>query len=124
MELNTMTVDALLADIASRPGFAEQVGMVLTHCGVVRGRSRDGRPVTALRVKNRPARLDALCAEYRSRPGIFAVEARASEGLLHPGEPLLLLAVAGDVRETVIATLAELLDRVKAEAVEKEELHV
>ena len=45
------------------------------------------------------------------------------EGLLKPGDDLLFLVVAGDIREHVKATFAELLDRIKAEAVIKQEIH-
>ena len=57
------------------------------------------------------------------RPGIFAIVAQAEEGLLKPGDDLLFLVVAGDIREHVKATFAELLDRIKAEAVIKQEYH-
>ena len=41
--------------------------------------------------------------------------------MLRPGDDLLFLVVAGDIREHVKATFAELLDRIKAEAVLKQE---
>ena len=39
-----------------------------------------------------------------------------------PGDDLLFILVAGDVREHIKPVLAELLDRVKAEAVTKKEI--
>ena len=47
--------------------------------------------------------------------------AHAEEGLLKPSDDVLFLVVAGDIRENVKATFAELLDRIKAEAVIKQE---
>ena len=58
-----------------------------------------------------------------SSDSIFAIVAQAEEGLLKPGDDLLFLVVAGDIREHVKATFAELLDRIKAEAVIKQEYH-
>lgn len=43
------------------------------------------------------------------------------EGELKPGDDVLFLVVAGDIREHVKATFSELLDRIKAEAVIKQE---
>ena len=42
-------------------------------------------------------------------------------GELKPGDDVLFLVVAGDIREHVKATFSELLDRIKAEAVIKQE---
>ncbi len=112
------TLDAL----KKQPGFAENVGMMLVHNGVVRAWSRTDRtPVRAVRVTPDKARMQRICRELERRPGIFRIEAEAAEGLLRPGDDLLFLVVAGDIREHVKATFAELLDRIKAEAVLKQE---
>ena len=47
--------------------------------------------------------------------------ARAAQGILHPGEDVLLFVVAGDLRENVKAAYAEMLDRLKAESCVKQE---
>ncbi|MDE5878911.1 MAG: molybdenum cofactor biosynthesis protein MoaE [Desulfovibrio sp.] len=112
----------MLAKIKARPGFAEEVGMLLVHNGVVRAWSRAGRrPVAAVTVTVDREKLAAVCREVAARPGIFAAEAEGREGRFLPGEDLLLLVVAGDVREHVLAAMAELLDRAKGEAVTKVE---
>lgn len=43
--------------------------------------------------------------------------------MLKPGDDLLFLVVAGDIRENVKSVFAELLDRIKSEAVLKQEYH-
>ncbi|PLY01037.1 MAG: molybdenum cofactor biosynthesis protein, partial [Desulfuromonas sp.] len=48
----------------------------------------------------------------------------ARTGILEPGDDLLFLIVAGDIRENVKPALALLLDRVKSEAVSKREFSV
>lgn len=117
-----MNVDALLAEIKARPGFAEHVGMLLVHNGVVRGWSRaGGRAVSSVTVTLDRQRLEAVRREVEGRPGIFAAAAEGREGTFQAGEDLLLLVVAGDVRENVLTAMAEFLDRAKGEAVTKTE---
>ena len=117
-----MDTTKILADLKKRPGFAENVGMVLVHNGVVRGWSRaDHAPVISMRVHHDAERLNAICRELERRPGIFCILAEAVDGELKPGDDVLFLVVAGDIRENVKAVFAELLDRVKAEAVVKQE---
>lgn len=118
-----MGVQSLIDEIKKRPGFAENVGMILAHNGVVRGWSRDGRKkVVAMEVKPDELKMADICQELGSRPGIFAISAQANEGMLNPGDDALYLVVAGDVRENVINVLRELLDRVKKEAMTKREI--
>jgi molybdopterin synthase catalytic subunit len=80
--------------------------------------------VTAVEVKVDKERVEALRQEYEGKPGIFRVLIEACEGRLEPGDDLLFIIVAGALREDVKPVLAELLDRVKAEAVSKSEAKV
>lgn len=54
--------------------------------------------------------------------GIFKVVVEAYSGTMQPGDDLLFLIVAGDIRENVKLALTLLLDRIKAEAISKKEL--
>jgi molybdopterin synthase catalytic subunit len=97
--------------------------MMLVHNGVVRAWSRANHaPVRSVRVRPDRARILDICREMEQRPGIFRILAEANEGELTPGDDLLFLVVAGDIRENVTSAFAELLDRIKAEAVIKEEV--
>lgn len=118
-----MDITKTLRELKQRPGFSEHVGMMLVHNGVVRAWSRaDHAAVGRVVVHPDRERMEAIRREMEARPGIFAVLAEAAEGELRPGDDLLFLVVAGDIRENVKAVFAELLDRIKAEAVVKEEL--
>lgn len=118
----SMDVNKVLQELKARPGFTDHVGMMLVHNGVVRGWSRkDHAPVSSVTVSHDQDKMAAICHEMEQRPGIFAIVAQANEGELQPGDDLLLLVVAGDIRENVKATFAELLDRIKSEAVIKQE---
>jgi molybdopterin synthase catalytic subunit len=117
-----MDITAAIAAMKREPGFARNVGMVLVHNGVVRGWSRaDGAAVSAVEVTPDPARVEALRREYEGRPGIWRILVEAHGGRLVPGDDLLFILVAGDIREHVKPVLAELLDRLKAEAISKVE---
>lgn len=119
-----MTLDQMAREIKARPGYEEQAGMILLHNGTVRAWSRDGhKKVLAIEVEPDEVKIGRICQELGARPGIFAISAQANPGLLKPGDDLLYLAVAGDIREHVIPVFAELLDRVKSEAVKKKEFY-
>ena len=117
-----MDINKTLMKLKQEPGFTDNVGMMLVHNGVVRGWSRkDHAPVGRIRVTPDRARMEEIRADMEQRPGIFKIVVDAAEGELNPGDDLLFLVVAGDIREHVKDTFAELLDRIKSEAVVKQE---
>lgn len=117
-----MDISKAIAELKKKPGFTEKVGMLLVHNGVVRGTQRQsGKPVERLEIKPDLARVEAICQELSQRPGIFSVTAKANSGTFVPGDDVLFIIVAGDIREHVVPTLADALNRIKAEAVGKSE---
>jgi len=99
--------------------------MILIHNGVVRNWSRkDKSKVKALEVTPDLTRIEAIRQELLQRKGIFDIVVETRKGMLQPGDDLLFLIVAGDIREHIKPVLAELLDRVKAEAITKREIIV
>lgn len=118
-----MDISKTIAELKKDPGFAENVGMVLVHNGVVRAWSRADRAgVSAVEITPDQEKIEALRTEYEAKPGIWRVLTEARGGVLQPGDDVLFILVAGDIRENVKACLAELLDRIKAEAVSKREI--
>jgi len=118
-----MDISQAIAELKKTPGFTENVGMVLVHNGVVRGWSRkDHADVAAIEITPDYAKIEAIRAEIERRPGIFRVVVQANAGRMQPGDDVLFLIVAGDIRENVKPALADLLDRVKSEAVAKREI--
>jgi len=119
-----MDISQTIAELKKRPGFQDNVGMILVHNGVVRNWSRNSRAsVTALRVSPDLKKIEDLRQEFRKRAGIFEILIEAREGTFVPGDDLLFIIVAGDIRENIKPVLAELLDRVKSEAIAKQEIH-
>ena len=118
-----MDITKTIQELKKRPEFTENVGMILIHNGVVRNWSRQDRAkVTALEVHPNHEKIEALRQEYLKHPGIFEIIVEARSGTLHLGDDLLFIIVAGDIRENIKPVLAELLDRIKAEAVLKREI--
>jgi len=118
-----MDINKALEELKKEPGFADNVGMVLVHNGVVRGWSRkDHSEVVAIEITPDLDRMEEIRKEIEAREGIFRARAHANSGRMQPGDDVLFLIVAGDIRENVKAALADFLDRVKAEAVTKKEI--
>jgi molybdopterin synthase catalytic subunit len=96
--------------------------MVLAHNGVVRATSRDGRRVKGLRVKVDHQRLSRILAEQKKRAGIVDIRVEIAENRdLVVGEDVMLLIVAGDIRENVIGVLRDTLNLIKTTVTEKTE---
>jgi molybdopterin synthase catalytic subunit len=119
-----MDISAEIAQMKAEPAFAENVGMILIHNGVVRGWSlADGKAIKLLEVQPDQEKIESLRQEYSKKLGIYRILVEAKQGRLKPGDDLLFIVVAGDIRENVKAVLSELLDRVKAEAICKTEIY-
>lgn len=118
-----MDINKALADLKKEPGFTDNVGMILVHNGIVRGWSRKDRAeVSAIEISPDYDKMEEIRQEIEAREGIFRAVAHANSGPMKPGDDVLFLIVAGDIRENVKAALADFLDRVKAEAVTKKEI--
>ena len=118
-----MDISQKIKALKTRPDFVDKVGMILVHNGVVRSWSRkDKANVTALEVSPDHEKIAALREEYLQHEGIFEIIVEAQQGILRPGDDLLYIVVAGDIREHVKPVLADLLERIKAEAVVKREI--
>lgn len=120
-----MDISKSIAELKKRPDFIDKVGMVLVHNGTVRNWSRgDGRTVVALETEVDTEKVESLRQEYKKHQGIYEILVEARSGKFYPGDDLLFIIVAGDLRENVKSVLSEILDRIKAEAVRKKEICV
>ncbi|MGD9947923.1 MAG: molybdenum cofactor biosynthesis protein MoaE [Desulfobulbus sp.] len=118
-----MDISKTIAEMKIRPDFTDNVGMILIHNGTVRGWSRgDHSDVVGLEVTVDIGKVEQLRQEYLERPGIYDIIVEAHSGTFLPGDDLLFIIVAGDIRENIKPVLAELLDRIKAEAISKKEI--
>ena len=119
-----MDINKMMQDIKSHPDF-DRVGMVLCHNGVVRATSRNGRKVSGLKVAVDHQKLTQILAEQKHRPGILDIRVEIAENRdLSVGDDVMLLVVAGDIRENVIAVLTETLNLIKSTVTTKTEYYV
>ena len=119
-----MKLEPLVDRIKEHPEYP-QVGMILCHNGVVRSTSRDGRRVSGLRVATDHAALQEILAEQRKTPGIVDIQVEIAEDCdLAVGDDVMLLVVAGDIRETVIRVLTDTLNAIKKTVTHKTEFFV
>lgn len=119
-----MDINLLIDQIKARPDYPK-VGMLLCHNGVVRGTSRDGRKVNGLRVAVDDEKLHQVIETHKTRPGIveILVEINADKDL-QVGDDVMLLVVAGDIRENVTSALSDTLNTIKSTVTHKTEYFV
>lgn len=119
-----MRIQQMIEEIRNRPD-AGRIGMILSHVGLVRDSSRDGRQVSELTVIVDHARLQALIEKEKQASGIVDIRVEIEEGRpLTVGDEIMRLVVAGDIRENVIAVLERTLTAIKTEATRKTEIYV
>lgn len=110
----------LVEKIKSHPGMAA-AGMILCHNGIVRATSRDGRKVSAVEIKVDRQKLAQVLQGVKKKPGIVEFLAEVKEGRFSVGEDVMILVMAGDFRENVIAAMTEAIDLIKKEVLTKKE---
>lgn len=116
-----MKMHRLIEKIKQHPDY-HKAGMILAHNGVVRQTSRDGKAVTGLRVAVDRPRLERIITRQKQVPGIIEILVEIfDETDLAVGDDVMLLVVAGDIRETVISVLSETLNAIKSTVTQKTE---
>jgi len=118
-----MDISRTIGLLKMEEGFSENVGMILVHNGVVRAWSRKDRSrVSQIEVIPDYDRIEEIRQYFEKKPGIFRIIVQANKGMLQPGDDLLFIIVAGDIRENVKPVLSDILDEIKKQAVFKKEI--
>lgn len=122
------SMDEWLREAKADPKFA-QVGMYLTHNGVVRGTARaearhgdtSADPVVSMEFSYDQAKVDAAIADALAMDGIHYVRVWLNEGVLNVGDDIMYVLIGGDIRPRVIAGLEALVGAIKSECVSEVE---
>ena len=123
------SVDAWLKEAKESPE-AGNIGMYLTHNGVVRKTSKakvrhgdmDTKPVTGMVFSYDEAAVEAAIENAYRLPGIFFIRIWLAEGHLSVGDSIMLVLIGGDIRPNVVDCLNTLVGTIKNKCVvEKEE---
>lgn len=116
-----MNINNMLESIKRNSAY-DKVGMILCHNGVVRSTSRDGCAVKGLRVAVDHQKLADIISAQKEIAGIVDIKVEIAEDRdLAVGDDVMLLLVAGDIRENVIAVLTDTLNLIKGTVTKKTE---
>ncbi|MGD9384255.1 MAG: molybdenum cofactor biosynthesis protein MoaE [Desulfobacterales bacterium] len=119
-----MDVTHMIDTIKKHPDY-HRAGMILCHNGVVRSTSRDGRKVSGLTLSVNHEKLCQVIKTYKKKPGIVEILVEiAGNRNLAVGDDVMLLVVAGDIRENVITVLNDTLNAIKTTVTQKTEFFV
>lgn len=124
------SMDQWLREAKADPS-AAQVGMYLTHNGVVRETAKslvrlgdeNTKPVTGLYFSYDSEKVDAVVAEAKKLPGIYYVRVWLNEGELNVGDDIMYVLIGGDIRPRVVDALQYLVGRIKNECVVEKEVY-
>lgn len=122
-------MDAWLKE-AKQHESAPQIGMYLTHNGIVRENSKakvrqeteNTRPVIGMQFSYDPQAVDAIVSETYKIEGIYYIKVWLNEGHLTVGDDIMYVLIGGDIRPRVIDALQYLVGRIKNECVKETEL--
>ena len=109
---------------------APNIGMYLTHNGIVRQTARakvregaqDTRPVAGMLFSYDQEKVDAAIADTYQMDGIFYIRVWLNEGKLQVGDDIMYVLIGGDIRPHVVEALQSLVGRIKNECVIEKEL--
>ena len=109
---------------------APNIGMYLTHNGIVRQTARakvregaqDTRPVTGMFFSYDQEKVDAAIADTYQMDGIFYIRVWLNEGKLQVGDEIMYVLIGGDIRPHVVEALQSLVAKIKNECVIEKEL--
>ena len=118
------SIDEWLKEAKAGPA-ASEIGMYLTHNGVVRQTPKakvregldDGSTVKGLKFYYDAEKVEAVIEETNKLEGIFYVKVWLNEGQLEVGDDIMYVLIGGDIRPNVVDALQFLVGKVKTECV-------
>lgn len=110
---------------------APQIGMYLTHNGIVRQSARskvrqgdpNSRPVSGMVFSYDADLVEDVINDAKKLEGIYYVRVWLNEGQLKLGDDIMYVLIGGDIRPHVIDALQYLVGRIKTECVKETELY-
>ena len=130
MALKEPSIDQWLAEAKLDPQ-AAQIGMYLTHNGVVRltpkAQVREGveglGEVAEVDFSYDKEELAKAVEDAKTWPGIFYVRVWLNEGTLKVGDSIMYVLIGGDIRPHTIDALQKLVGKIKTELVIETEIY-
>lgn len=124
------SMDAWLAE-AKQHVSAKNIGMYLTHNGVVRETAKakvrhgaeDTRPVTAMEFSYDAEKVEEVIAATYEMPGIYYIKTWLASGRLTVGDDIMYVLIGGDIRPHIVDALQYMVGRIKNECVTETEIY-
>lgn len=111
----------MIQTLKEHPGYHD-MGMIVSHLGVVRRTSLNGERVEGIEVTFDETTVDEIVSEIKELPGVIQIIVETCEGRKRVGDEIMAVVVGGDTREHVFPALVAAVNRIKAEATRKEEI--
>lgn len=110
---------------AKRDPKSKNVGMYLTHNGIVRQTPKakvrqgfdDGSIIIGMDFSYDKEKVDEFIESAYKMDGIFYIRVWLNEGWLEVGDDIMYVLVGGDIRPHVVDTLQYLVEKIKKECV-------
>ena len=124
------SMDAWLAEAKAHES-ADNVGMYLTHNGIVRRSAKakvrlgeeNTKNVAGMLFSYDQAKVDAAVEETYGLEGIYYVKVWLNEGELRVGDDIMYVLIGGDIRPHVVDALQFLVGKLKNECVKEKEIY-
>ncbi len=118
------SIEEWLREAKANPA-ASQIGMFLTHNGVVRQTPKakvrhgvdDGSTVKGMKFYYDAQKVEAAIKDTYKLDGVFYVKAWLNEGQLDVGDDIMYVLIGGDIRPHVVDALQFLVEKIKTECV-------
>ena len=130
MKREPPSMDAWLKEAKAHES-APQIGMYLTHNGIVRRTAKakvrcgeeNTREVTGMVFSYDAEKVNAVIADTYHMDGIYYIRIWLNEGRLDVGDDIMYVLIGGDIRPRVVDALNYLVGRIKDECVIETELN-
>ncbi|MDY0360123.1 MAG: molybdenum cofactor biosynthesis protein MoaE [Desulforegulaceae bacterium] len=116
-----MKINDLIEELKKNPEISN-AGMILTHTGIVRNSSRDGKKIKTLDIEPDFSLIENIVNSNKKLPGIIDIKFYMHEkATLNIGDEIMHIAIAGDIRENTIYAMSKTLNEIKEKAVKKKQ---
>lgn len=124
------SIDAWLKEAKQDPS-AAQIGMYLTHNGIVRKTAKalvrtgaeDTHPVNGMLFSYEEEKVNAAIKEAYQMDGIYYIRVWLANGRLSVGDDIMYVLIGGDIRPHVVEALQTLVGTIKNSCVTETELY-
>ncbi len=117
----TFDINSLVENVKNNSN-PNNLGMILTHFGIVRGTSKDEKPVTGMILDYSDERLNALKEKVKKLEFVESIEIMINKGKLKVGDDIMVVILAGNNRKRLLPLFEEIIEEIKQNIVEEQEI--